>query len=104
MHLASTLFWLLVGEYPDVGGNTCVVEDVVGQLDDGIHQIILYHIATDIALATACIASKQTGAIMNRGDTRALRLLLQWFHLINHFEHEQQLTIGGARRTVEHFV
>ena len=40
---------------------------------------------------------------MNRGNARALWLLLKWLHLIDHFEHEQQLTIGGARRTVEHF-
>ena len=100
MHLALAAGGLLVGENPDIGGNTCVVEDVVGQLDDGIHQIILYHIATDIALATACIARKQTGAVVNRGNARALWLLLKWLHLIDHFEHEQQLTIGGARRTV----
>ena len=80
---------LLVGENPDVGRNACIIENVVGQLDDGIHQVILYHVAADVALAAACITREKTGAVMNGGDARTLRLLVQWLHLVHLFQHEQ---------------
>ncbi|MNN27444.1 hypothetical protein D3C81_1409800 [compost metagenome] len=36
LHLASALRRLVAGEQPDIGGDAGVVEQVVGQLDDGI--------------------------------------------------------------------
>ena len=103
LHLAFAVVGLLVGQKPNVGSDACVIEDVVRQLDDGIHQVILNQIATDIALATTRIARKQRRPIVNGGHATALRLELQRLHLVDFFEHKQQLPVRSARCAVEHF-
>ena len=102
MHLAFAVFGLLVGEQPNIGSDACVVEDVVRQLDDGIHQVILNQIATDVALAAARIARKQRRPVVNGSHAAALGLELQRFHLVDFFEHKQQLSVGSAWCAVKH--
>ena len=103
LHLALAVGGFLVGEQPHIGGNASVIEDVVGQLDNGIHQIVFDQIATDVALAAARIAREERRTIVNGGHTAALGLVFQRFHLIHLFQEEQQLTVGSSRSGVEHF-
>ena len=39
LHLAAAVHRLAFGNDPDVGGDACVVEQIGGKLDDGIHQV-----------------------------------------------------------------
>ena len=50
---------LLVGKYPDVGGDTGVVEDVVRELNDGLHQIAFHQMPTDVAFSAAGISGEE---------------------------------------------
>ena len=59
LHLALTVFGFLVGQQPNVGGNTRVIENVVRQLDNDIHQVVFNQIATDVTLSAARIARKE---------------------------------------------
>src|SRR5690606_38665267 len=88
----------------DVGGDSGVVEQVVRQLDDGIQHVVLDEITTDIGLAAARITSKQAGAVVDRGYTRAQRAGGKRFHLADHFHQEQQLSVGGTGRSVGGFL
>ena len=59
LHLALTLRTLVLGDHPDVSGNARVVEQVGGQLHDGLQPVVVEQITTDVALATAGIALEE---------------------------------------------
>ena len=104
LHLAFAAFGLLVGQKPHVGGDTRVVEDVVRQLDNGINQVLLNQIATDVALTAACVARKQRRPVVNGSHAAALWLEFERFHLVNLLQHKQQLSVGRARGTIHHLL
>ena len=72
-------------------------------MHDTIYQVILYQVSTDVALATTRIACKERRTIVNGSDTTALWLHIEWFHLVDFLQYEEQLTIGSSRCTVQCF-
>ena len=51
-------FRLGVGQQPDIGGDTGVVEQVVRQLDDGIQHVVFDDVAADVGFAATRVAGK----------------------------------------------
>ena len=92
---------LLVGDEPDVSGDTGVIEDVVRQLDDGFHQIAFHQVPADIALTAAGISREEGGTVVDGCNAASLRLELDGFHLVHLFQDEEQLAVGGAWRAVQ---
>ena len=97
LYLALAALFLLVGDDPHVGGDARVVEDVVRQLDDGLDEVVLEKVAARVRLAAPGVAGEECRAVVNRRDARALRLGFERRHLREHFEDEQELSVGGAR-------
>src|SRR5690606_3851646 len=96
LHLAFAMLRLAVGEYPDIGADAGVVEHIGWQADDGLDQIILQHIATDFALATARAAGKQRRTVEHNAKPAAS--ILGRAHLGNQMQQEQHGAIGYARQ------
>ena len=55
----------IVGQQPDIGGDSGVVKQIVGQLDDGFQQVVFNDVAADIAFTASRIPGEQTGPVMN---------------------------------------
>ena len=102
LHLATALSQLLVGENPHIGGDARVVEDVVGQLHYGVHQVVLHQIAAYVALAAASVAREERTAVVDGGNAAAHGLHVERLHLVNLLKHKKQLSVGGAWGAVEH--
>ena len=56
LHLALACFGLAVGDDPEVGRDPGVVEELVGQSDDGLEPVVLDDPLADLALARARVA------------------------------------------------
>src|SRR6266702_2265374 len=63
LHFTSSLLLFAVGEYPDIGGNACVVEKLLGQGNNSLEPIILHHPAANLALTAASIACEERRAV-----------------------------------------
>ena len=59
LHEALAVVGLAVAQHPHIGGDAGVVEHVGGQADDGLHEVVLQHVAADLALAAAGAAGEQ---------------------------------------------
>jgi hypothetical protein len=68
---ALAVVGLAVGDHPDEGADTRVVEHLLGQGDDGFKLVALDDPAADLALAAAGAAGKQGRAVEDDGSTRA---------------------------------
>jgi len=55
---------LVVSQQPDVGEDTGVVKQLVGQHDDGIEPVVLQNPAADLALARATVASAESRRLL----------------------------------------
>ena len=95
LHLPTPMGRLAVGDNPDVGRNTGVVEHIERQRDDGLQPVVLDNPATNVALALASIACKKRGAVVDLGDTAAERRRV--LHLGEHVGQEQHLTVARPR-------
>ncbi len=73
LHAAFAVFGFLVGQYPDVGGDAGVVEDVERQGDDGLQPVVFQYPAADVALALARVAGEQCRAVMHQRNARSQR-------------------------------
>ena len=100
LHEAPSSVGFLVGEHPHIGGDARVVEDIVWELDDAVHEVVLDEVAADVALALSGVAREEARAVVNRSDARPLRLVLKRFHLVHLLEDEEQLSVARARRAV----
>ncbi|MCY1305563.1 hypothetical protein D9M70_553750 [compost metagenome] len=69
LHFAAPLLILLVGQQPDIGSDASVVEQVVGQLDNGFEVVFLDEVAADVAFAPTCVPGEQGRTVVNGGDT-----------------------------------
>ena len=85
---------LAVGEHPDVGGDAGVVEELVGQGDDGLQPVVLDDPLADVALAAAGIAGEQRRAVEDDADAAAA--LLGCAHLREHVLEEEQRAVVDA--------
>ena len=71
LDLALPVLGLTVRHDPDVGVDAGVVEELVGQRDDGFEPVVLDDPAADLALARAGAAREERRAVEDDGDARA---------------------------------
>ena len=100
LHPAPALFALPVGDNPNVGGDAGIVEELVGQADDGLQHVVLDDPAADVALAAARIAGEERRAIEDDADARAFAAAIRrrGLHLRDHVEQEEQRAVIDARQ------
>ena len=94
LNLTAPRLALAIGQHPDVGRNTGVVEDVLGQRDDGFEPVVLYDPATDVALALTGIPREQRRAVMHLDDATADPG--RGLHLRELVDQEHELPIAGT--------
>ena len=70
-HPPSMAGGLVVSQQPDVGEDAGVVEQLVGQHDDGVEPVVLQNPAADFALARAAVAVGKRRAVEDDGDAAA---------------------------------
>ena len=99
LHTALAVRSLFVSQYPNVGGNAGVVEDVERQGDDGFEPIVLQHPAADVALALARVAREQRRAVVYQRNAAAQRRVV--LHLLQLVHQEHELPIAGAGEELE---
>ena len=87
---------LAVADDPDVGADAGVVEHVGRQADDGLDQVVLQHVAADLALARARAAGEQRRAVEH--DAEAAAAVLGRAHLGDQVQQEQQRAVADARQ------
>ena len=96
LDLAAPLGPLPVREHPDVGGDPRVVEELLGQRDERLEQVVLQDPAADLALAAAGIAGEERRAVHDDGDPRAA--LGRLLGVGKHVEQEQELAVADPRQ------
>ena len=96
LDLALALGFLAVGEHPDVGGDAGVVEELVGQGDDGLQPVVLDDPLADVALAAAGVAGEERRAVEDDADAAAA--VLRRAHLGEHVLEEEQRAVVDARQ------
>ena len=96
LHCAALGRRLVIAQDPDVGGDAGVEEHVGGQGDDGLHQVVLQHVAADLALARPGAAGEQRRAVQH--DAQAAAAVLGRAHLADQVQQEQQRAVGDARQ------
>src|ERR1017187_8634795 len=95
LHLAPAVRSLSVGQHPDVGRDTGVVEEVERERDDGFQPVVLDEPAADVTLPLAGVAGEERRAVVNLCDAAAEGGL--GVHLRRHVDEEEHLTVAGAR-------
>ena len=70
-HAPAMAGGLVVSQQPDVGEDAGVVEQLVGQHDDGVEPVVLQNPAADFALARAAVAVRERRAVEDDGDAAA---------------------------------
>ena len=88
LDLAPTSLQFTVRQDPDVGGDTGVEEEFVGQRDDAFQPVVFDNPASDIALAATGVAGEHRRAVQDDSDATAAAL-----HLGKHVLEEQQCTV-----------
>ena len=96
LDLAAPLGPFPVREHPDVGGDPRVVEELLGQRDERLEQVVLKDPAPDLALAAAGIAREERRAVHDDGDPRAA--LGRLLGVGEHVEQEQELAVADPRQ------
>jgi hypothetical protein len=94
-HLARGLGGLAVAQNPEVGLDAGVVEELLGQADDGVEPVVLQNPAADFALAAAGLAGEQGRAVEHDADV-ARRVGV---HVGQHVQEEEELAVGDARQS-----
>ena len=83
-----------ISQYPDVGGDAGVVEEIQGQCNDGFQPVVLDDPATDVALALAGVAGEERAAVVYFGEAAAEFGAV--LHLGQQVGKEQHLAVAGA--------
>ena len=86
----------VVVEYPDVGGNTGVVKQLIRQSDNGFQPVVFDNPLADIAFAVACLPGKQRRAVEDNADAAAA--MFAWLHLGDHVLQKQQGAVIDTRQ------
>ena len=98
LHFAFALALLAVGHDPDIGADAGVVEELIGEGDDGFQPIVLNDPAADFAFAGAGIAGEEGRSIEDDADAGALAVLVGIrLHLGDHVLEEEERPIVDAR-------
>ena len=96
LYLALTCLRFLVRQDPDIGGDTGVEEQLIGQRDNALQPVFFDDRASDFALTAAGITRKEWRPVKDNSNPTPVVL-----HLGEHVLQKQQRPIGGARRTAE---
>ena len=96
LHPAAPRGPLPVREHPDVGGDAGVVEELLGQGDERLEQVVLENPAANLALAAARVAGEERRAVHDDGDPRAA--LGPAPGVRQHVQQEQELAVADARQ------
>ena len=100
LHLALAGLFLPVGEHPEVGGDAGVVEELLGQGDDGLQPVVLDDPAADFAFAAAGVAGEEGRAVEDDGEAAAA--VLRGAHLGQHvLEEEERAVVHAGRARAE---
>ena len=91
LDFASPSLQLAIRQDPDVGGDTGVEEEFVGQRDDALQPVVFDYPFSDVTLAAAGIAGEHRGAVQDNSDPAAAGL-----HLGEHVLEEQQRPVGAT--------
>ena len=94
-HAPAVAGGLVVSQQPDVGEDAGVVENLVGQHDDGVKPVVLQNPAADFALARAAVAVGERRAVEDDGDAAAA--FGGRHHLGQHGLQEEQSAVVHAR-------
>ena len=86
-----------IGKKPNIGGDACVVEELLRERNQGFQQIVFKNITTYLALTAARVPGEKGRAIHDNGDARAA--LLRLFGAGEHVQQEKELTVADARQT-----
>ena len=104
LYFSFSIGWFIVAQNPDVRRDSCVVKNIVRQLNDDIQQIIFDNISPNIAFATACITRKQTRSVVYRSNTASDGIFRSdSFHFIHHFHQKQQLSVTRTGNRIRIF-
>ena len=76
LDFASPSLQLAIRQDPDVGGDTGVEEEFVGQRDDALQPVVFNYPFSDVALAAAGIAGEHRGAVQDDAHPAAAALHL----------------------------
>ena len=100
LDLALAPLLLAVGDDPDVGADTGVVEHLLGQGDDALDPVVLDDPLADVALARARAAGKEGRAAEDDGEPRAVLVFRRphGFSLVPHVLQEEQRAVVHARQ------
>ena len=94
-HAAAMTGGLIVPQQPDIGEDAGVVEELVGQHDDGVEPVVFQNPAADLALAGTAIAIREGRAIEDDRDAAAA--FLGRCHLGEHGLQKEQGAVIHAR-------
>ena len=93
LDFASSSLQLAIRQDPDIGGDTGVEEEFVGQRDDALQPVVFDNPFPDVALAAAGIAGEHRGAVQDDSHPAAAAL-----HFGEHVLEKQQRSVGAAGR------
>ena len=93
LYLAPASLQLAVRQDPDVGGDTGVEEEFVGQRDDALQPVVFDNPFSDVTLAAAGIAGEHGRSVKDDAHPATTAL-----HLGEHVLEEQQRAVGTAGR------
>ena len=91
LYLALSCIRFSVRQDPDIGGDTGVEEQLIGQRDNTLQPVFFDDRASDFAFTAAGITRKERRPV--KDDSNPTPALL---HLREHVLQEQQRAIGGA--------
>src|SRR6266516_4970955 len=95
LHFTSSLLLFAVGEHPDISGDACVVEKLLGQGYNGLKPIVLQYPAANLALTTASVACEERRAVHH--DCYAAPAFFGVLHASEHVLEKEQLAVTDAR-------
>ena len=85
--------WLVLGDEPNIGSNSRVVEAVVGELHYRIQPVIFDDVAANLALPAARIPGEEGGAVLDNRHAPGI------FQFGNAVQHEKHLSVGLSGKT-----
>src|SRR5690606_41625518 len=85
------MLFFYIAQYPYIGGNSSIVKNIIGQLNDTFQQIIFQYVLANTAFAAARISSKQSRTIVDGSNTATTVFWV--FHFRKHMEHKHQLSV-----------
>ena len=94
LYLALSCLRFSVRQDPDIGGDTGVEEQLIGQCDNTLQPVLFDDRASDFTLTAAGITRKERRPV--KDDSNPTPVVL---HLGEHVLQKQQRPIGGARCT-----